>query len=76
MTYANVAWQSYNEGLTQITDEDKAIEPIIAVGCGHFVQKDGPGFVSDETASLLDRVVNRVEQLREKDGNSERWNHP
>lgn len=76
MTYANVAWQKYNEGLTKITDADKAIGPIIAVGCGHFVQKDGPGFVADETASLLDRVVNRVEQLREKDGNSERWNHP
>lgn len=67
MTYANPAWQKYNEGLVNITENSKAIGPIIAVGCGHFVQKDGPGFVSDEMVSLLDRVVNRVEQLRERD---------
>lgn len=67
MTYANPAWQKYNEGLVNITDEDKAIGPITAVGCGHFVQKDGPGFVSAELGSLLDRVVNRSDQLREKD---------
>lgn len=67
MTYANPVWQKYNEGLVKITDEDRGIGPIIAVGCGHFVQKDGPGFVSDELISLLDRVVNRVEQLKERD---------
>ncbi|KAF1961596.1 hypothetical protein CC80DRAFT_194546 [Byssothecium circinans] len=66
MTYANPAWQKYNEGLVGITDEGRAIGPIIAVGCGHFVQKDGPGFVSDELVSLLDRVVNRVEQVSER----------
>ncbi|KAF2270135.1 hypothetical protein CC78DRAFT_192653 [Lojkania enalia] len=68
MTYLNPAWQKYNEGLVNITDEDKAIGPIIAVGCGHFVQKDGPKFVSDELCNLLDRVVNRNEQLKERDG--------
>ncbi|KAF2735967.1 hypothetical protein EJ04DRAFT_178701 [Polyplosphaeria fusca] len=68
MTYQNPAWQRYNEGLRGITDEDKAIGPLVAVGCGHFIQRDGPGFVSDEMVSLLDRVVNRVEQLRERDG--------
>ncbi|KAF2248228.1 hypothetical protein BU26DRAFT_565633 [Trematosphaeria pertusa] len=67
MTYANPAWQKYNEGLVKITDEENAIGPIVAVGCGHFVQKDGPGFVSDELVSLLDRVVNRVEQVSERD---------
>ncbi|KAF2657239.1 hypothetical protein K491DRAFT_342024 [Lophiostoma macrostomum CBS 122681] len=66
MTYMNPAWQSYNEGLVRITDEGRAIGPLIAVGCGHFVQRDGPGFVSDEVVSLLDRVVNRGEQLRER----------
>jgi pimeloyl-ACP methyl ester carboxylesterase len=70
MTYANPAWQRYNERLVQITDGEKAIGPIVAVGCGHFVQRDGPGFVSDEIVSLLDRVVNRVEQLREGEGES------
>ncbi|KAF2180720.1 hypothetical protein K469DRAFT_269441 [Zopfia rhizophila CBS 207.26] len=67
MTYLNPVWQMYNEGLVKITDEDKAIGPIVAVGCGHFIQRDGPGFVSGEMVALLDRVVNRVEQLRERD---------
>jgi pimeloyl-ACP methyl ester carboxylesterase len=68
MTYANPLWQKYNEGLTKITDEAKAVGPLIAVGCGHFVQKDGPEYVCDELVSLLDRVVNRVEQVSERDG--------
>lgn len=67
MTYINPIWQKYNEGLREITDDDKVIGPIIAVRCGHFIQKDGPGLVSDELVSLLDRVVNRIEQLREHD---------
>ncbi|KAF2126224.1 hypothetical protein P153DRAFT_388967 [Dothidotthia symphoricarpi CBS 119687] len=68
MTYANPAWRVYNEGLVRITDEGRAIGPIVAVGCGHFIQRDGPGFVSDEMVSLLDRVVNRVEQVSERVG--------
>ncbi|PSN73935.1 alpha/beta-hydrolase [Corynespora cassiicola Philippines] len=67
MTFLNPVWQRYNEGLCKITDEERAIGPIVAVGCGHFIQKDSPGFVSDELVSLLDRVVNRVEQVRERD---------
>jgi len=67
MTYANPYWQRYNEGLVKITDEGKAVGPLIAVGCGHFVQKDGPEFVGDEIVSLLDRVVNRVEQVSVSD---------
>ncbi|KAF2819331.1 hypothetical protein CC86DRAFT_144685 [Ophiobolus disseminans] len=68
MTYANPAWRRYNEGLTRITDEGRCIGPIVAVDCGHFIQSDGPGFVSDELVSLLDRVVNRVEQVSERGG--------
>lgn len=67
MTYANPFWRRYNEGLAHITDESRAIGPIVAVDCGHFIQKDGPEFVSDELVSLLDRVVNRVEQVSERD---------
>lgn len=66
MTYANPAWRRYNEGLVHITDPGRCIGPIVAVGCGHFIQRDGPGFVSDELVSLLDRVVNRVEQVSER----------
>ena len=67
MTYANPAWRRYNEGLCQITDEGKAIGPITAVRCGHFIQQDDPRFVSDEMVSLLDRVVNRVQQVSQRD---------
>jgi hypothetical protein len=66
MTYANPMWRRYNEGLVRITDEGKAIGPITAVRCGHFIQQDDPRFVSDEMVSLLDRVVNRVEQVSER----------
>lgn len=66
MTYANPTWQAYNSDLTRITDEGKAIGPLIAINCGHFIQKDSPKFVSDELTSLLDRVVNRVEQVSER----------
>jgi pimeloyl-ACP methyl ester carboxylesterase len=66
MTYANPAWQSYNSNLTHITDKGKAIGPLIALNCGHFIQKDSPKFVSEELVSLLDRVVNRVEQVSER----------
>ena len=55
MTYANPTWQAYNSALTKITDEGRAIGPLIAINCGHFIQKDGPKFVSDELTSLLDR---------------------
>ncbi|CAI6334481.1 unnamed protein product [Periconia digitata] len=68
MTYANPAWQKYNEELIGITEDGKAIGPLIGVGCGHFIQKDGPAFVGDELVSLVDRVVNRVEQVSERDG--------
>ncbi|KAF1970844.1 alpha/beta-hydrolase [Bimuria novae-zelandiae CBS 107.79] len=63
MTYVNPVWQKYNEGLTKITDQGKAIGPLIAVGSGHFVQVDQPGFVADELVSLLDRVVNQVKHV-------------
>lgn len=67
MTYANPAWQRYNEGLVHITDPGRAIGPITAVHCGHFIQRDDPRFVSDEMVSLLDRVVDRGQQVRERD---------
>jgi len=66
MTYANPAWRRYNEGLTLLTDDGRAIGPIVAVGCGHAIHVDGPGFVSDEVVSLLDRVVGRMEQVSER----------
>ncbi|KAF2001605.1 hypothetical protein P154DRAFT_521647 [Amniculicola lignicola CBS 123094] len=67
MTYMNPVWQRYNDGLRGISEEEKVIGPIVAVGCGHFVPRDGPGFVGGELGALLDRGVNRVEQVWEGD---------
>ena len=67
MPNINPAWRRYNEELCNITEEGKAIGPISAVRCGHFIQIDNPQFVSDEMVSLLDRVVNRVQQVSKRD---------
>ena len=45
MKYANPPWHEYNEGLAKLTDVERAKGPIIAPGCGHFIQRDNPGFV-------------------------------
>lgn len=65
MTYANPTWQRYNEGLTNLTSSDRCIGPIVALGCGHFIQRDNPDFVAEEIIAMLDRITNRSEQLKE-----------
>lgn len=67
MTYVNPPWRRYHEGLLKITDAE-AVGVVPALRCGHFIQQDGPELVSDELVALLDRVVNRDEQVRERDG--------
>jgi len=52
MKYANPAWHEYNEGLARLTDVERAKGPIIAPGCGHFVQRDNPGFVVQEVFNM------------------------
>jgi pimeloyl-ACP methyl ester carboxylesterase len=55
--YMNPAWDAYNRGLTRLSARGNAKgEPVIAEGCGHFIQRDSPGFVADEIVRLLDRV--------------------
>lgn len=55
--YMNPAWHKYNQGLTRLTERrDRQEEPIIAEGCGHFIQRDSPGFVADEIVGLLERL--------------------
>ena len=56
MKYSNPAWHSYNEGLAKITDANRSKGSIQAKGCGHFIQRDDPGFVVDETLDLVDKV--------------------
>lgn len=52
MKYANPAWHEYNKGLARLTNAERAKGPIIAPGCGHFIQRDNPGFVVQEVLKM------------------------
>ncbi|KAI1798941.1 alpha/beta-hydrolase [Daldinia bambusicola] len=54
--YVNPVWARYNAGLARLTSKDKAWGPVIAAGCGHFIQKDGPGLVAGLTDQLLRKI--------------------
>ncbi len=56
MMYMNPKWHKYNQGLVHITDREKSKGPILAKGCGHFIQRDDPDFVIKETLDLVDKV--------------------
>ena len=56
MKYSNPLWHSYNEDLAKITELKQSRGPIIAKGCGHFVQRDDPSFVVEELLRILDRL--------------------
>ncbi|CAG8954948.1 hypothetical protein HYFRA_00008637 [Hymenoscyphus fraxineus] len=49
-------WKQYNQDLTQLTTPEKCRGPIIAKGCGHFIQEDDPGFVAEEVWGLMARL--------------------
>ncbi|OAX76938.1 hypothetical protein ACJ72_08768 [Emergomyces africanus] len=49
-------WEKYNEGLCGLTDPDRAKGPLIAPGCGHFIQKDNPAFVAVQLEDLVRKV--------------------
>jgi hypothetical protein len=49
-------WHKYNEGLCQLTEPERAKGPIIAPGCGHFIQKDNPPFVAEQLVDLIKKV--------------------
>ena len=65
MKYLNPMWHAYNEGLTRITDNGRGAGPLIAKGCGHFIQKDDPDFVVLLLANMLHKItrVSIVKQL-------------
>ena len=44
-------------GLVKLTDEARRRGPVIAQGCGHFIQKDDPNFVVDELCMILDKLL-------------------
>ena len=56
MKYTNPLWHRYNQGLSQITEPHLAVGPVVAENCGHFVQRDDPGFVTDQLSSLIGRL--------------------
>lgn len=57
MQYTNPVWHAYNLGLVQITDENRRRGPILAKGCGHFIQRDDPNLVVSELSKILDEMV-------------------
>ncbi|KAI5198964.1 alpha/beta-hydrolase [Aureobasidium subglaciale] len=56
MRYVNPVWHEYNNNLATLTKSDKSRGPIIAEGCGHFIQKDNPVFVANEVCKLLQKL--------------------
>ncbi|KAI1468710.1 alpha/beta-hydrolase [Daldinia caldariorum] len=54
--FVNPVWARYNEGLARLTSRDRALGPVVAAGCGHFVQKDDPGLVAGLTDQLLRKI--------------------
>ncbi|KAI1196547.1 Alpha/Beta hydrolase protein [Nemania serpens] len=57
MNYTNPTWHRYNQGLTRLTEPEKASGPIIAKGCGHFVQRDDPVFVAELVCKMLETIA-------------------
>ena len=53
MKYSNPIWHEYNIGLTRLTNPGRAKGPVIAPGCGHFVQRDNPEFVVQQVSEIL-----------------------
>ena len=56
MKYSNPAWDTYNRGLARLTDLERSRGPIQAPDCGHFIQRDNPEFVVDETLDLVGKI--------------------
>jgi hypothetical protein len=56
MEYINPVWHQYNQELALLTRREKAKGPIIAKGCGHFIQRDDPEFVATEIYDMLQRM--------------------
>lgn len=57
MRYSNPMWDAYNKGLARTTEVSRSKGPIQAKGCGHFIQRDDPNFVVDETLGLVDKLT-------------------
>lgn len=52
--YVNPCWHRYNLGLGHLTEQGRLRGPVIAGGCGHFIQRDNPKFVAEEVLKILE----------------------
>ncbi|KAH0342877.1 alpha/beta-hydrolase, partial [Aureobasidium melanogenum] len=55
--YINPVWREYNKELATLTSSDRSKGPVVAKGCGHFIQRDDPGFVASEVCDMLQRLA-------------------
>lgn len=58
-----------------LTGEEQWSEgPIIARGCGHFIQRDDPDFVAMQIFGMLDRLDEMVKDGQSRDQNDhDQW---
>jgi pimeloyl-ACP methyl ester carboxylesterase len=57
MNYTNTYWHAYNQGLSKITEPKRSKGPLLAPGCGHFIQQDNPTFVAQELDEILSKIM-------------------
>ncbi|KFY37806.1 hypothetical protein V495_06933 [Pseudogymnoascus sp. VKM F-4514 (FW-929)] len=57
MIYTNPYWHAYNQGLSKITEPERSKGPLLAAGCGHFIQQDDPAFVAQELDEILSKII-------------------
>lgn len=63
MAFTQPVWEGYNHGLARLTRRERSKGPIVARGCGHFVQRDGPAFVVQELEELVAKVRGEGKQV-------------
>ena len=63
LVYTDPCWREYNQGLSRVTDESRSKGPVVATGCGHFIQRDDPAFVVEELSKLLNKVHSSSKDL-------------
>ncbi|KAI5927866.1 Alpha/Beta hydrolase protein [Camillea tinctor] len=54
--YTNPTWHLYNCGLVKTTSADRAVGPVIAANCGHFIQRDDPALVAGLACDLIQKL--------------------
>ncbi|KAH0007378.1 alpha/beta-hydrolase, partial [Aureobasidium melanogenum] len=55
--YINSVWHNYNKELATLTSSNKSKGPVVAKGCGHFIQRDDSEFVAAEARNLTSSMA-------------------